>query len=77
MFVVADMRASLFNGFNGFSRFNGFSSVLIVPMVLVGFWPMLIVPLVSLVSKSGQAGNSIAVAKNHQALPASRTDYDD
>ena len=70
-------RAGSFNGFNGFSRFNGLSSVLIVPMVLVGFWPMLIVPLVSLVSKSGQAGNSIAVAKNHQALPASRTDFVD
>ena len=48
-----------FNRFNRFTRFNGFSLVLARSSI---------VPPVSLVSKSGQSGNSIAVAKDHQVL---------
>ena len=59
-----------FNRFNGLTRFDGF-------LVSVLAKTSIVPPLVSLVSKRGQSGNSIAVAKNHQALPASRTDYDD
>ena len=50
-----------FNRFNGFTRFNGFLVSVLAKTSIVS-------TLVSLVSKSGQSGNSIAVAEDHQAL---------